>query len=69
MQRRTKIAYAVFTRTDQGNEYLVKGNFGNDKEKAEKWAKENDIITHPIGEPENTQAFFPHGLFVKKLNY
>ena len=66
---RTKIAYAVFTLTDSGKDYMVKGNFGNDKAKAEKWMSDNDVITHPVGEPANTQPMYPNGLFVKRIEY
>ena len=55
---RTKIAYAVFTLTDSGKDYMVKGNFGNDEVAANRWA----------GSLENL-AKYPNGLFVKRVEY
>jgi hypothetical protein len=46
---RTKIAYAVFTLIDSGKDYIVKGNFGNDKQSAEKWAENHANDTELIG--------------------
>ena len=66
---RQKTAYAVFTLTDSGLDYMVKSNFGNDKVNAEKWMADNDVITHPVGEPANTQPMYPNGLFVKEVKY
>lgn len=54
---KTKIVYAVFTLTDSGVDYMVKGNFGNDKKAAEKWAE------------NNISSKYPNGLFVKKIEY
>lgn len=52
-----KIAYAVFTLTDSGLDYMVKGNFGSDKAKAEDWKRKNDGWQ------------YPYGLFVKMVKY
>lgn len=64
-----KTAFGVFTLTDSGLDYLVKGNFGDDKDKADAWAKDNDVITHPVDEPAKTEPMYPHGLFVKEVKY
>lgn len=53
-----KIAYAVFTLTDSGLEYMVKGGFGSDKAKAEKWKEDND------GSDK-----YPNGVHVKRVEY
>lgn len=53
-----KIAYAVFTTTNSGLEYMVKGNFGDNKEAAEKWM-ENNV----------NEGNYPNGLFVKRIKY
>jgi hypothetical protein len=47
---RTKIAYAVFTFTPSGLDYMVKGNFGDNKDAADTWAKEHlgDVNEHVI---------------------
>lgn len=71
-----KIAYAVFTLTDSGKDYMVKGNFGSDKSKAEKWATdhENDMKEFhneklPEGYKHMVSRVYPHGLFVNKVTY
>jgi hypothetical protein len=68
-----KIAYAVFTLTDSGKDYMVKGNFGNHKEDAESWAHHNDDscldITQLEDAGEGYQPKYPHGLFVKRIEY
>jgi hypothetical protein len=53
-----KIAYAVFTLTGSGLDYMVKGNFGEDKDAAQKWA---DVFSRG--------GSYPNGLFVKKVEY
>jgi hypothetical protein len=53
---RKKIAYAVFTLTDSGLEYMVKGNFGEHKDLAEKWKRDHIYD-------------YPNGLFVKEVKY
>jgi len=53
---KNKTAFAVFTLTDSGKDYMVKGNFGNNKEAAQKWA-ENNVSNHS------------NGLFVKEIKY
>ncbi len=53
-----KIAYTVFTTSDSGLDYIVKGNFGDDKAAADKWMEENDDCVR-----------FPNGLFVKQVKY
>lgn len=54
-----KIAYAVFTKTDSGQDYMVKGNFGSDKKSADKWKKENELVG----------KYSATALFVKKIEY
>ncbi len=52
-----KTAFAVFSYTLEGNEeYMVKGNFGGEKELAETWAKLN-------------QHLYSRTLFVKEIKY
>lgn len=62
-----KIAYAVFTTTDSGKEYLVKGNFGDNVAKASAWALNNAV---KMG---NNKAVindaYPNGLIVKQVKY
>ena len=55
---KNKIAYAVFTLTDSGLDYMVKGNFGDNEDAANKWRDDND-----------SEEKYPNGLFVKKLEY
>lgn len=68
---RQKTAYAVFSLTDSGLDYMVKGNFGNDKEAAEDWAEyhkaDTVYATYTCDGPEITK--YPKGLFVKKVKY
>lgn len=53
-----KIAYAVFTKTLTDKEYMVKGNFGTDKQKADNWKEQHENV-----------ATYPNGLFVKEVKY
>jgi hypothetical protein len=53
-----KTAYAVFTLTESGLDYMVKGNFGNNELAANIWASNFYNI-----------AKYPNGLFVKKIKY
>ncbi len=64
-----KKAYAIFTLTDLGNDYMVKGNFGEDKAAADKWAENhaNDADRQNYDDRENVR--YPNGLFVKEINY
>jgi len=68
-----KIAYAVFTLTDSGLEYMVKGNFGNNKDNADEWARRNDDSNLDITQLEDAGEGFhpkyPNGLFVKEVKY
>jgi hypothetical protein len=67
-----KLAYAVFSTTDSGKEYLVKGGFGNNKGTAEKWAVNhaNDKLPTEIGVPMSDLVdCYTNGLFVKKIEY
>lgn len=68
-----KTAFAVFTSTPSGLDYMVKGNFGNDTEAAHKWAEEHigDVNEHKIvNGPVTSQDFlYPNGLFVKEVKY
>ena len=68
---RKKIAYAVFTATDSGLDYMVKGNFGNNEEAANKWAKDNDIVSGPLHTEPSASLYpiYPNGLFVKRIEY
>lgn len=60
-----QVAYAVFTTTESGADYMVQGNFGSDKEAAEKWAENNVNNSFSCyGEPK-----YPNGLFVKQIEY
>ncbi len=49
-------AFAVFTYTLSNQEYMVRGNFGSNKESAEKWAEEH-------------QYLYDRVLFVKQVDY
>lgn len=51
-----KIAYGVFSFTDSGQDYLVRGNFGDNKALADAWAA-------------NNVSRYPNGLIVKKIEY
>lgn len=64
---RKKIAYAVFTYTDwsRKKDYMVKGNFGNDKKAAIDWKNKNEHTFNTVKDGME----YPHGLFVKKINY
>jgi hypothetical protein len=66
-----KTAFAVFTMTDTGKDYLIKGNFGDDKKSADKWAENHvndlDRETGTYNDPENKR--YPNGLFVKEVEY
>jgi hypothetical protein len=53
---KNKIAYAVFTTTENGSDYMVKGNFGDNKKTAQKWANENAIN-------------YPRSVWVDKIKY
>lgn len=53
-----KIAYAVFTLTNSGLDYMVKGNFGDNKEAASQWALNM-----------SKSGSYPNGLFVKEVKY
>lgn len=65
-----KIAYAVFSTTDSGAEYMVKGNFGANQQGCEQWIKDNDIILPVLsGDPQRTAPMYPNGLFVKRIEY
>jgi hypothetical protein len=68
-----KIAYAVFTTTDSGLDIIVKGNFGNNKEKADEWAHHNDDSNLDITQKEDAgdgyNPCYPNGLVVKKVEY
>lgn len=70
---RQKTAYAVFTSTPSGLDYMVKGNFGTDKNSADTWAKEHvgDVNEHVIvnGSVTSKDFLFPNGLFIKKVKY
>jgi hypothetical protein len=69
----TKIAYAVFTLTDSGKDYMVKGNFGDNKDNADEWAHHNDDSSLDITQLEDAgegfQPKYPNGLFVKRIEY
>lgn len=60
-----KIAYAVFTKTDSGKDYMVKGNFGNDEPAAALWVVNNAVKV----EDGKTVIAYPNGLEVKQINY
>ena len=60
-----KISYAVFTLTDSGKDYMVKGNFGKDKVKAEAWKSDNENRF----DPSIPAMVYPNGLFVKEVKY
>jgi len=60
-----KTVYAVFTLTDSGKDYMVKGNFGNDKAKAEAWKVDNENRF----DPSIPEMGYPNGLFVKEVKY
>ena len=70
---KNKTAYAVFTLTDSGLDYMVKGNFGDNKKDASKWAKEHkddpgfdpQIVTGHL----TSLRRYPNGLFVKEVKY
>jgi hypothetical protein len=62
---RTKIAYAVFTLTDSGKDYMVKGNFGNDKKAATEWKEKYEHTYNTVKDGME----YPNGLFVKRVNY
>lgn len=68
-----KTAYAVFTTTPSGLDYMVKGNFGRDKKASDVWAEEHvgDVNEHVIvnGPVTNKDFLFPNGLFVKEVKY
>jgi hypothetical protein len=69
---RQKTAYAVFTLTNSGLDYMVKGNFGNDKPAANNWAdfhKNDTGYTEWRCTPESEVPKYPHGLFVKEVKY
>jgi hypothetical protein len=61
-----KIAYAVFTTTVGGSEMMIKGNFGDDEQRAEAWKKdyERKAAQHRVSAPA-----FQNPLFVKKIEY
>jgi hypothetical protein len=60
-----KTAFAVFTTTKfSGQEYMAKGNFGDNEEKAKQWSLDN--ITCKL---ENGADKYPNGLFIKKVEY
>jgi len=60
-----KTAYAVFTLTDSGKDYMVKGNFGSDEPAAALWAVNNAVKV----ENGKTVIAYPNGLFVKEVKY
>ena len=70
-----KMAYAVFTLTDSGLDYLVKGNFGNNEQAAIQWKKDHlyDVTDNTNGydptKPKTVYADYPNGLFVKAVKY
>ena len=68
-----KTAYAVFTLTDSGLDYMVKGNFGADKDKAGKWVEEHkedtELCDHTTTRTGDLWLKYRHGLFVKKVKY
>jgi hypothetical protein len=68
-----KTAYAVFSLTNSGLDYMVKGNFGADKDKADEWAHHNDDsnldITQKEDAGEGYVPKYPNGLFVKEVKY
>jgi hypothetical protein len=70
---RTKIAYAVFTLTPSGLDYMVKGNFGSNKDAADTWAKDHigDVNEHEVvnGHVTSKDFIYPNGLFVKRIEY
>lgn len=62
-----KIAYGVFTKTDSGKDYMVKGNFGDNVTAANSWAINNAVKivdSRAIVNPD-----YPNGLEVKKIKY
>lgn len=65
-----KTSYAVFSLTDSGKEYLVRGNFGDEQTSANQWAENhiNDRYIGPDGESLNEHHKYPNG-FVKKIQY
>lgn len=70
---RKKMAYAVFSLTNSGLDYMVMGNFGADKAKAEKWAEDHKEDTELCGHSTTCAGDlwlkYRHGLFVKKVKY
>lgn len=61
-----KIAWAVFSHTEEtGKEYMVKGNFGNDKKAANDWLKKNEHTFNAV----TARYEYPRGLFIKKIEY
>ncbi len=62
---KNKIGYAVFTTTDSGKDYMVKGNFGNDEPAAALWAVNNAVKV----EDGKTVIAYPNGLTVKEVKY
>lgn len=62
---RKKIAYAVFTKTESGKDYMVKGNFGNDKKAANDWMNTHKSTFNVVTD----SLEYPRGLFIKKIEY
>ena len=57
-----KTSFAVFTHTETGNEYMVRGNFGSNKAASEEWQRNNVNAKNEAGEYK-----YPRGLFVKQI--
>lgn len=76
---KNKTAYAVFTKTSSDLDYMVKGNFGDNEELANRWAyehreeltKEYSPTKHVMtGRGDYTEVIkYPNGLFVKEVTY
>jgi hypothetical protein len=64
-----KIAFAVFTFTDSGLDYMIQGNFGNDQEAAQKWAENHAGDLRPSTVTELIAPKYPNGLIVKEVKY
>ena len=68
-----KTAYAVFTLTDARLDYMVKGNFGDNEQEANRWAHHHDDSAMDVTQKEDAgeayQPIYPNGLFVKEVKY
>ena len=68
-----KTAYAVFTTTHSGLDYMVQSNFGEDEEAANQWRRNhlNDLTPewNPITSKTVNVYKYPNGLFVKEVKY